>query len=157
MPSSIDNHVDQEVIDMEVAGAEAGEAERVTFSLAIAFLFNWIARILNLLDTIGGLLINYYPQTFGAIDMPPSPITFIIASLYAFAEMKSQGSDFPFKTHPGFINVALVCLILYGLASAAEFFIYAIRPGSVYGMIVHLVRVGCLCIMVMSLASLFYF
>ncbi|XP_042751858.1 uncharacterized protein LOC111878374 isoform X2 [Lactuca sativa] len=107
MPSSIDNHVDQEVIDMEVAGAEAGEAERVTFSLAIAFLFNWIARILNLLDTI---------------------------------EMKSQGSDFPFKTHPGFINVALVCLILYGLASAAEFFIYAIRPGSVYGMIVHLFK-----------------
>ncbi|CAI9291345.1 unnamed protein product [Lactuca saligna] len=151
MSSSIINHVDQEATNMEVPRAEAEEAAD---NGAMAFLPNCI---LNLLDSIRGLLIDYYPQTFGAVDMPPSPISFIITSLYAFAEMKSQGSDFPFTTHPGFVNVALICLILYGLASASEHFISAIFPGSFYAIIVRLVRIGCLCTMVICLASLFCF
>ncbi|KAI3689727.1 hypothetical protein L2E82_47693 [Cichorium intybus] len=88
----------------------------------------------------------------------PSPLKFIIIGLAAFAEMKSQGSEFPFKTHPRSMNVAVTSLLFYGLASAAEHFISATRlgPASVYAMVAHLGRIGSLFILVASVTSLFY-
>ncbi|KAI3689721.1 hypothetical protein L2E82_47687 [Cichorium intybus] len=49
-------------------------------------------------------------------------------------------------------------LLVYGLASAAEHFISATRlgPSSVYAIAAHSGRIGCLCILVASVASLFY-
>ncbi|CAH1453803.1 unnamed protein product [Lactuca virosa] len=136
------------------------EANHCTFRLVIASFYKCIAHIVNILEPLHRLWINYYLPTFGesAVIMPPSPLSFIITSLYAFADIKSQGSEFPFNTHPRSINVAITSLLFYGLASGAEHFICVSRlgPTSVYAIIARLGRISCLCVLVASLASLFY-
>ncbi|KAI3689738.1 hypothetical protein L2E82_47705 [Cichorium intybus] len=158
MTSNTDNPVDKEeavVVEIE----PPAEVNHGTFRMrfAIAFLLKCIRYIVNLLERLGRLWINCYPQIFGVI-MLPSPLKFIVISLAAFAEMKSQGTEFPFQTHPGSMNVAVTSLLFYGLASAAEHFISATRlgPASVYAIVAHSGRMFSLCILVASIASLFY-
>ncbi|CAH1422824.1 unnamed protein product [Lactuca virosa] len=68
------------------------------------------------------------------------------------------GSEFPFKTHPRSMNVAITSLLFYGLASAAEHVTSATRlgPASVSTIVAHSGRIGSLCTLVASVASLFY-
>ncbi|KAI3689715.1 hypothetical protein L2E82_47681 [Cichorium intybus] len=58
--------------------------------------------------------------------------------------MKSQGSEFPFKTHPRAMNAAITSLLFYGLASATEHFISAtpLGPASVNGIVAHSGRIA---------------
>ncbi|GJY26536.1 hypothetical protein Tco_0401262 [Tanacetum coccineum] len=96
-----------------------------------SFLFQHIGYVFNLEAIRGGLLApmfnlgsNYYLQVVSAeegVIMPRSALTFIITTLVAFVEIKSQGQPgFPFETHPRAIMVAVTSLPVYGLASAAE-------------------------------------
>ncbi|CAH1453800.1 unnamed protein product [Lactuca virosa] len=161
MHSAMDNPVYEEAIVVEVEPQPPIEASHVTFSFVLTFLFKCISHIVNLLQPLAHLWINYYWRTFGdeAVIMPPTPLSFIITSLYIFAEMKSQGSEFPFKTHPRSMNIAITSLLFYGLASAAQHFISTctrLGPASVYAMVAHSGRIGCLCILVASVASLLY-
>ncbi|CAH1453809.1 unnamed protein product [Lactuca virosa] len=157
MPSTIDNPVDKEEI-VVVKIETPTEVYHGTFTFARAVLLKCIGYIVSLLKSLGRLWMEHYPQIVGGI-MLPSPIKFIIVGLAAFAEMKSQGSEFPFKTHPLTMNVAIAGLLFYGLASAAQHFISActrLGPASVYAIVAHSGRIGCLCILVASVASLFY-
>ncbi|MFS7927709.1 hypothetical protein Hanom_Chr04g00312281 [Helianthus anomalus] len=89
--------------------------------------------------------------------MPHSALGFIINALLALAEIKSQGQGAPgflFRTHPRAIMVFVNGLLMYGLASAAE--LVGLDPNSVYAIAVHLGKLFSLCILVASLASLFY-
>ncbi|CAI9291349.1 unnamed protein product [Lactuca saligna] len=157
MPSAIDNPVDKEEVVVVKIETQA-EVHHGTFIFTIAFVLKCIRYIVSLLKSLGRLWMEYYPRIFGGI-MLPSPIKFIIIGLAAFAEMKSQGSEFPFKTHPLTMNVAIAGLLCYGLASAAQHFISActrLGPASVYANVAHSGRIGSLCILVASVASLFY-
>ncbi|KAI3689719.1 hypothetical protein L2E82_47685 [Cichorium intybus] len=132
----------EEVVVMEIeppAGVYYG-----TVSSAIAFLLKRIRYIVTLLESFGRLWMDYYPPIFRVI-MLPSPLKFIITGLAAFAEMKSQGTEFPFNTHPRSMNVAVTSLLVYGLASAAEHFISATRlgPASVYAIVAQEGRICC--------------
>ncbi|CAH1453817.1 unnamed protein product [Lactuca virosa] len=158
MPSATNNPVyKEEVVVMEIDIEPPTEVNHRTFSLTITFLLKLICYIFSLLERFGRLWTYYYPRIFGEI-MLPSPLKFIIFGLAAFAEMKSQGSEFPFKSHPRSMHVAVTSLLFYGLASAAEHFIYVthLGPAAVYGMVAHSGRIGSLCILVASVASLFY-
>ena len=152
--------INGEEVVVEVEQPIPVEANLGTFHSVIACFFICRAHIVNLQEAVHRLWINYYPPTFGesTLIMPPCPLSFIITSLYAFADIKSQGSEFPFHTHPRSINVAVTSLLFYGLASGAEHFICVSRlgPVSVYAMVARLGRITCLCILVVSLASLFY-
>ncbi|MFS7927682.1 hypothetical protein Hanom_Chr04g00311971 [Helianthus anomalus] len=107
---------------------------------------------------------HYYRQVvFGGegVAMPHSALAFIINALLALAEIKSQGlPGFPFQTHPLLIMFSVTCLLIYGLASAAELVVSSaaggLDPTSVYAVTAHLAKIGSLLILVASLASLFY-
>ncbi|CAI9291348.1 unnamed protein product [Lactuca saligna] len=133
MPSTMDNPVDEEAMGLHV------EANNITFKFVIVFLFKCIAHIVTHLKPPARVWINYYWGTLGeeALIMPPSPFSFIITSLCVFAEIKSQGSPFPFQTHPHSMNVVITTLLFYGLAYAAEHFMSAtcVGPTSVYTII----------------------
>ena len=154
MPSAIDNPVDQEeVVIVEIE--PPAEVHHGTFIFAIAFVLKYIV---SLLERFSRLWMYYYPRLFGEIKLPP-PLKFIIIGLATFAEMKSQGSEFPFKTHPRSMNVAVTSLLFYGLASAVQHFISActrLGPASVSAIVAHSGRIGSLCILVATVASLFY-
>ncbi|KAI3689733.1 hypothetical protein L2E82_47700 [Cichorium intybus] len=159
MPSTTDNPVvKEEVVVVELE--PPAEVNHGTLSFAITFLFNCIGHIVRVLERLSRLWVNYYPRIFGEeeVIILPSPLNFIVIGLYAFAEIKSQGSDFPFKTHPRSTNVAVTSLLFYGLASIAKHVISATRlgPASVYAIIANLGKIGSFCILVASLASLFY-
>ncbi|CAI9260347.1 unnamed protein product [Lactuca saligna] len=146
--------LDEESVELE----PATRANEGTFNYA-AYLKKCIGHMFNLLELLGCHWINYYSPIFGeeAIILPP-PLTFIITGLYAFAEIKSQGADFPFQTHPLSTEVAIASLLLYGLASAADHFISVVTPlgpASVYAIVARLGRLSCLCILMISLASFF--
>ncbi|CAI9291347.1 unnamed protein product [Lactuca saligna] len=132
MASAINNPVDQEeVVIVEIE--PPAEVHHGTFIFAIAFVLKCILYIVSLLERFSRLWMYYYPRLFGEIILPP-PLKFIIIGLATFAEMKSQGSEFPFKTHPRSMNVAVTSLLFYGLASAAQHFISActrLGPASV--------------------------
>ncbi|KAK1430528.1 hypothetical protein QVD17_13337 [Tagetes erecta] len=104
----------------------------------------------------------YYPRVaFGeeGVVMPHSTFGFIINALLAFAEIKSQGRPgFPFQTHPQVIMFSVTSLLMYGLASAVELVVFAagVDRRSVYAVVSHLGKIGSLCVLVASLASLFY-
>ncbi|KAK1430529.1 hypothetical protein QVD17_13338 [Tagetes erecta] len=109
---------------------------------------------------------QYYPRVavaFGAeaVIIPPSfTLTFIIHALLAFVEIKSQSLlGFPFQTHPRLIMFSVTSLLVYGFASAVEFVVSAagFDPTSVYVLVSRLGRIGSLCALVVSLATLFYF
>ncbi|MFS7927712.1 hypothetical protein Hanom_Chr04g00312311 [Helianthus anomalus] len=95
------------------------------------------------------------------VAMPSSALSFITNALIALAAIKSQ-----FQTHPQAIMFSVTCLLIYGLASAAELvpskkLIYGLAsagldPTSVYAITAHLGKIVSLCILVVSLASLFY-
>ncbi|MFS7927687.1 hypothetical protein Hanom_Chr04g00312021 [Helianthus anomalus] len=128
--------------------------------------FEWAVGILPIIH--GGLVAplcriwaNYYRQvpTREGVIMPHSALSFIVYALLAFVQIKSQGvPGFPFKTHPQPIMCSVTSLMMYGLASAAELVISAASfdHTSIYAIIAHLGKVASLCIMVVSLASLFY-
>ncbi|KAL8263743.1 hypothetical protein R6Q59_021873 [Mikania micrantha] len=93
------------------------------------------------------------------VVMPQSTVGFIITALLAFVDIKSQGNpEFPFITHPQAIMVSITSLIMYGLASGAELIVSGAcnNPNVVYAIIARLGRIVYLCIMVVSLSSLFY-
>ncbi|CAI9291355.1 unnamed protein product [Lactuca saligna] len=154
MPSAIYNPVDEEVAVVEVEPPpEAG-----THNFGTAFMFKYIDQTFNLLEPVGRLWINYFPRAFGeeTVIMPPSSLTFMISCLYAFAEIKSQGSEFPFQTHPRSTNLAVTSLLFYGVASTAEHIVSATRlgPASVYAIIARLGRICCLCVLLKALGSM---
>ncbi|KAL4565679.1 hypothetical protein LXL04_029782 [Taraxacum kok-saghyz] len=99
------------------------ETKNGALNFAIAILFKCIDHTANLLEPLTILWIQYYPRIFG--------------------EEASQGSDFPFRTHPGSTNVAITSLIFYGLASFAQHLISATGNGltSVYATIAQLGRI----------------
>ncbi|CAI9291358.1 unnamed protein product [Lactuca saligna] len=136
----MDNPVAEEVVIVEVEPSL--ETKHSTLNFAVMILL----KIANQLEPLGVLWINYHPHIFGeeAVIMLPSPLSFIIVGLYTFAKIKSQGYEFPFRTHPGSVNVAITSMLFYGLASAAEHFISTIRlpPPSVYAIIARLGRIG---------------
>ncbi|KAK1418892.1 hypothetical protein QVD17_28042 [Tagetes erecta] len=105
---------------------------------------------------------DYYPPGTLGDDcemMPGSAFNFVIIGLLSFTAIKSQGNTkFPFQTHPQIIMVAITSLIMYGLGTGAEHAICVACSGhdSVYSIIARMGRKGCLCILVGSLASLFY-
>ncbi|CAH1453806.1 unnamed protein product [Lactuca virosa] len=149
MFSATDNPIDQEkvvVVDIEP------EVDSEPLIFAIAFLLKCIGYIVSLLELLGRLWMDYYPPIFGEI-MLPSPLKFIIIGLATFTEIKSQGSEFPFKTHPQSMNIAITSLLFYGLASAAQHIISATRfgPASVYAIAAHSGRIGSLCILSKSI------
>ncbi|KAD4178295.1 hypothetical protein E3N88_26886 [Mikania micrantha] len=112
---------------------------------------------------LGGLWAHYYQRAaFGeeGVVMPHSTLGFIISTLLAIVQIKSQGlPGFPFQTHPQLIMFSVTNLLIYGLASVAEPVISAagVDRSSVYAITAHLEKIGSLCILVASLASLFYF
>ncbi|CAH1453805.1 unnamed protein product [Lactuca virosa] len=151
MPSAIDNPVDKEKV-IVVKIEPPAEVHHGTFIFAIAFVLKCILYIVSLLERFGRLWMYYYPRLFGEIILPP-PLKFIIIGLAAFTEIKSQGSEFPFKTHPRSMNVAVTSLLFYGLASAAQHFISTctrLGPASVYAITAHSGRIGSLCILFKS-------
>ncbi|KAI3689722.1 hypothetical protein L2E82_47688 [Cichorium intybus] len=155
MASATDNPVNRKEVALEIEPPAEFYHE---VSSAIAFFLKCIRYIVTLLERLGRLWMDYYPPIFGVIMLPP-PLNFVTTGLVAFAEMKSQGSEFPFKSHPGSMNVAVTSLLVYGLVSAAEHFISATRlgPASVYAIVAHSGRIVSLSILVASVASLFYF
>ncbi|CAI9291354.1 unnamed protein product [Lactuca saligna] len=159
MPSATGTPVDKEqIVVMEIEPQPPVEVCHETPSSDISFLLECIVCIVILLELLGRLWMEYYPRIFGEI-MLPSPLKFIIIGLAAFAEIKSQGSEFPFKTHPRCMNIAITSLLFYGLASAAQHIISVCKrfgPASVYAIVAHSGRIGSLCILVASVASLFY-
>ncbi|KAI3689736.1 hypothetical protein L2E82_47703 [Cichorium intybus] len=154
MPSTT---VDEQAVVVHVE--TPAEANHGIFNFVIAFLFKFITHIVNHLKPPARIWINYFERIFGeeAVIMP-SPFNFIITNLYALVEIKSQGSENPFQTHPQSMNVVVTSLLFYGLASAVEHFISATRLErlSVYSIIARLGKICCLCILVASLSSLFY-
>ncbi|KAI3689735.1 hypothetical protein L2E82_47702 [Cichorium intybus] len=158
MTSAMDNPVYEEAMIVEVESP--AEANNGTFNFAILYLFECIRQTIGLLEPLARLWINYYQQTFGeeAGIILPSPLSFVITSLCTFVQIKAQGSEFPFQTHPRSIKVVVTSIHFYGLVSMAEHFISSssVGPASVYAIIARLGRMGGLCILVVSLASLFY-
>ncbi|KAL7596926.1 hypothetical protein Lser_V15G30593 [Lactuca serriola] len=161
MPSATDNYQveKEEVVVVVIESQPPAEIyHETTLGFFIPFLLKCIGYIVRLLERLGRLCMDYYQRLFGVVKLP-SPLKFIIICLAAFAEMKSQGSEFPFKTHPRSMNVAITSLLFYGLASAAEHVLSATRlgPASVSTIVAHSGRIGSLCTLVASVASLFYF
>ncbi|KAL4565681.1 hypothetical protein LXL04_029784 [Taraxacum kok-saghyz] len=159
MAPPTDNRVHtEEAVAVEIEPPAEVYHKTVSYTYAIAiFLLECMGYIVGLLEHLGCMWVEYYPRIFGVI-MLPSPLKFIIIGLAAFAEMKSQGTEFPFKTHPRSMNIAVTSLLFYGLASAAEHVISVTRlgPASVYAIVSHSGRIGSLCILLASVASLFY-
>ncbi|CAH1453804.1 unnamed protein product [Lactuca virosa] len=106
MPSAIDNPV----VVVEIEPQPPPEVYHGTLIFAIPF---FVEKSQSPVD--GVLPVNIW----GNHAPIPSPFKFIIICLAVFAEMKSQGSEFPFKTHPLSMNIA--GLLFYGLASAAQY------------------------------------
>ncbi|MFS8015267.1 hypothetical protein Hanom_Chr15g01354401 [Helianthus anomalus] len=135
------------------------------FTATYLVLFQCIGHVFTVASTAlhGGLVAplrhlwgHYYRRVvFGGqgVVMPRSALSFIIIALLALAEIKSQ-----FQTHPQAIMFSVNSLLMYGLACAVELVVSAagLDPTSVYAIIAHLGKVGSLCILVASLASLFY-
>ncbi|KAL8263742.1 hypothetical protein R6Q59_021872 [Mikania micrantha] len=131
--------------------------------LTTVFLFQHLSQILNLAEPLRRHWTHYYPLVAfgeGGVIMPHSTLAFIINALLAFTEIKSQGQPgFPFVTHPQLTKFSVTSLLLYGLASAAELVVSAagLDPTtSIYSIIARLGRISSLCILVASLACLFY-
>ncbi|KAL8263741.1 hypothetical protein R6Q59_021871 [Mikania micrantha] len=132
-------------------------------SILSIFSTTYLSHIYSQAAMLGGLWAHYYPRAaFGeeGVVMPHSTLGFIISTLLAFVQIKSQGlPGFPFQTHPQLIMFSVTSLLIYGLASVAELVISAagVDRSSVYAITAHLGKIGSLCILVASLASLFYF
>lgn len=167
MISATRDPVHEEVIILDVEPAETNFSTLLTAaSLFQRFgdTFNVEAICCGLVAPHGRIWNNHYlPGEFveEAVVMPPSTFTFIITVLLAFVEIKSQGNpEFPFQTHSHAIIVSVTSLLVYGLASAIEHVVIygaGLDPTSDCAMIARLGRIGSLCILVGSLASLFYF
>ncbi|KAK1430526.1 hypothetical protein QVD17_13334 [Tagetes erecta] len=138
------------------------------FATAYFIFFQCIAYIAairgdGLVTPARHLWARYYPLVaFGdeLVVMPPSTLTFLITVLLAFVEIKSQSLlGFPFQTHPQLVMFSVTTLLIYGLASSVELVVSSVGldPTSVYVVISRLGRIGSLCVLVASLASLFYF
>ncbi|KAL4565673.1 hypothetical protein LXL04_029776 [Taraxacum kok-saghyz] len=154
MPSA--NPVENdEVVVVEIKSPAQVHHEQVNSAKAI--WLKCIGYIVSVLEHLGPFWMDYYRRIFMAIKLP-SPLKFIIIVLLAFAGMKSQVSEFPFKTHPRSMNVSISSLLFYGLSSAAQHFISAtwLRPDSVYAVVAHSGRIGSLCILVASVLCFFY-
>ncbi|MFS7927681.1 hypothetical protein Hanom_Chr04g00311961 [Helianthus anomalus] len=102
------------------------------------------------------LWVQYYRRVVfrgEGVAMPPSALSFITNALIALAAIKSQ-----FQAYPLAIRFSVNSLLMYGLASAAEVVVSCagLDPTSVYAITAHLGKIISLCIVVASLASLFY-
>lgn len=103
---------------------------------------------------------NYHPQGAFKEDTLPSSFKFVITSLFALVAIKSQGdTKFPFHTHPQTVMLSVICVLMYGFASAAQHFFAVTRlsPNSVYAIVAHLGRMIALCILVACLVCLLSF
>ncbi|GJZ16823.1 hypothetical protein Tco_0552946 [Tanacetum coccineum] len=164
--SSEEIPVAEVVIDIEPEPTQTNPDRHFTCLM----LFPYIGHVFNLEAIRGGSLApmfhlwsNYYLQVVFAkegVIMPRSALTFIISTMLAIVEIKLQGQPgFPFEMHPRAIMVSVTSLPVYGLASATELGVSALGLDhtSVYAIIARLVRICSLCILVTSLACLFYF
>lgn len=107
-------------------------------------------------DNIGRVLFREEVEAM----MPQSTLGFIIISLLAFTEIKSQGNpESPFQTHPKAIMVSINSVVIYGFTSTAEVVISAagFDRTSIFALITRMGRMASLYILVTSLAYLFYF
>ncbi|KAK1419003.1 hypothetical protein QVD17_28158 [Tagetes erecta] len=93
------------------------------------------------------------------VVMPPSSsLNFIITLFLAFTGIKSQGQpDFPFITHPLLARFSINSIVMYGLCCAAELVTSGLDPNSLFVIIPRFGKLCSLCILVTSLACLFYF
>ncbi|MFS7927717.1 hypothetical protein Hanom_Chr04g00312371 [Helianthus anomalus] len=143
MPAPTDNPTNE-----EATAAQVETNRRIFLSAAI-----FIRRLHALWN-------NHLLQGVLNVDMPTSSFAFVINALLTFTEIKSQRDpQFPFQTHPQVVMLSVTSLLVYGFASVAQHFISATRlcPDSVYAIIARLGQMACLCILVGSLASWFYF
>ncbi|KAK1430531.1 hypothetical protein QVD17_13340 [Tagetes erecta] len=152
-----------------VVGPQPAKTKIFTF-FTIAYLLQCMGHIYRRATIPRGVVAPirhawacYYPRVaFGeqGVVMPHSTFGFIINALLAFVEIKSQGRPgFPFQTHSHVIMFSVTSLLMYGLASAVELVVFAVGVDrrSVYAVVAHLGKICCLCVLVVSLASLFYF
>lgn len=146
------------VIDTPIADPHPKKV-LVFITTVCLILFQLVSHIF----TIAVLAIReYYPRVaFGeaGVVMPYSTLNFIINALLAFIEIKAQDMPgFPFQTHPHAIMCSVTSLLMYGLATVAELVVSTagLDRTSIYAIVVHLAKIGSLCILVASLASLFY-
>ncbi|MFS7924254.1 hypothetical protein Hanom_Chr03g00270461 [Helianthus anomalus] len=156
----------QHTIDIDIPAAEQAvivgpqptKTNIFTF-FTVAYLFQRMGLVVPLRH----LWAHYYPRVaYGeeGVVTPHSTLGFIINALLGLVEIKSQClHGFPFQTHPHSIMFSVTSLLMYGLASAAELVICGagVDRSSIYAILAHLGKIGSLCILVASLASLFYF
>ncbi|KAL8238755.1 hypothetical protein R6Q59_015322 [Mikania micrantha] len=130
----------------------------------VGHVFNVVAIAMRggLVSPLRHIWTHYYPRVaFGeaGVIMPHSSLTFIINTLLALVAIKTQClSGFPFQTHPHIVILSITCIMMYGLASVVELIVLAVGldRASVYAIIAHLGKIGSLCTLVASLASLLY-
>ncbi|MFS7927721.1 hypothetical protein Hanom_Chr04g00312411 [Helianthus anomalus] len=141
--STIDNPIEEQTI--------IAQHVETNHNLFLTFAF-FLRRICQ-------RFITYYQQGAFDEDMPPPSFTFVITSLLTLTEIKSQGDpQFPFQTHAQVVMLSVTCVLMYGFSSAAQHLINAthLGPDSVIAITACLGRIASLCILVGSLASLFY-
>ncbi|MFS7926298.1 hypothetical protein Hanom_Chr04g00295411 [Helianthus anomalus] len=86
-----------------------------------------------------------------------SATTFLGCDIMFFLAIKSEGeARFPFQTHPNTTRVVITTLVFDGVFSTANWVISAADTDSVWAFIVWLGMRLCLCILVGTLASVFY-
>ena len=93
------------------------------------------------------------------VVLPRSTLSFIITTLLALVAIRSQGNpEFPYQTNPRSVMAAVTCVVMYGLASAAELIMTLATdfdPDMVVG-IARLGMAGSLCLFTAFLASMLY-
>ena len=93
------------------------------------------------------------------VVLPRSTLSFIITTLLALVAIRSQGNpEFPYQTNPISVMAAVTCVVMYGLASAAEL-IMTHATDFDPDMVVVIARfgmLGSLCLFTAFLASMLY-
>ncbi|KAL8238756.1 hypothetical protein R6Q59_015323 [Mikania micrantha] len=141
------------------------------FTITYLILCQCVGHVLNVVAIAmrGGLVsplrhiwTHYYPRVaFGEVGviMPHSSLSFIINTLLALVEIKTQClPGFPFQTHPHIVMLSVTCLMMYVLAFVVELVVLAVGldHAFVYVIIANLGKIGSLCTLVAALASLLY-
>ncbi|KAK1419047.1 hypothetical protein QVD17_28203 [Tagetes erecta] len=137
-----------------------------TAEINLGSSFQWVSHIRpmshGLVTPLCYLWAAYYPRVaFGqeGVIMPHSALGFITNALLVLTDIKSQSvPGFPFDSHPVSIMLSVTSLLMYGLASVGEVgvSVAGLDHTSVYAVITHLGKIVSLCMLVGSLASLFY-
>ena len=123
------------------------------FIRASLFLQDLGARGLAALHDLAAILGRLLPEDGDVLPQPT--LNSIITYLLAFVSIKSQGHpDFPYITHHNSVLTAVICVVMFGFASAAEHIATRVDQPPVLKGVARTGRILCLFLLVIILTYL---